>query len=118
MSDTTFVHCSLADANPGGTRSNFAITFEQSLHFPAGTRVRVNDARLINSFPTITTNKNYLFVQQGSVLHAIELLTGYFNALDLVKMLGAALNPRSISVSYNKPEQHHVLGADALHDND
>jgi len=38
--------------------------------------VRVNDARLINSFPTITTNNYYLFVQQGSVLHAIELLTG------------------------------------------
>ena len=68
MSDTTFVHCSLADANPGGTRSNFSITFEQSLHFPAGTRVRVNDVRLINSFPTITTVHNYLFVQQGSVL--------------------------------------------------
>ena len=111
MSDTTFVHCSLADANPGGTRSNFSITFEQSLHFPAGTRVRVNDVRLINSFPTITTDNNYLFVQQGTVLHAIQLLTGYFNALDLVKMLGAALNPRAISVSYNTNQNNITFSA-------
>ena len=108
MSDTTFVHCSLADANPGGSRSHFAITFEQSLHCPAGTRVRVNDVRLINSFPTITTDNNFLFVLQGSVLHAIELLTGYFNALDLVKMLGAALNPLAISVTYNT-NQNNIL---------
>ena len=117
--ETTFVHVSAADAQPGGTPSSFKVTFERCISMPAGARVRVNDVRLINSFRTITKGVNdQLYVLQSGTLHAIELLAGYFNVIDLTKMLSVALktfnthfslvynaNQNSITITHPVPFQ-------------
>ena len=101
---TTLVHVSLSDAVAATSSAYFSVNFLSNISMPAGSRARVNDVRLINSFQTINAGVNdELWILQNNAISRVTLLPGYFNVLDLTKMLSAALQAfsHSFSLVYN-----------------